>query len=65
MDVARVASADQEVAQARHEAEMIAAVYVRLLESLPEDFARQLTMAWWVKPEPGEDVICSECGEPA
>jgi hypothetical protein len=63
MMAGQVAEQDQEVAQARHEADMIATVYVRLLVSLPEDFARAMTLAWWQKPEPGEDVICSECGE--
>ena len=51
-----VAEIDQqhatELTQALHEADMLAAVYLRLRgHKIPGPFAQELTLQWWNKPD--------------
>ena len=58
-----VAAEDQEIAQAIHEAEMIAKVYERLTASLPLEFAQEMTRRWFESFSATDENACIDGDE--
>ena len=59
----RVATDDQDIAEAVHEADMIAHVYERLVASLPLEFAQEMTRMWFTALTMPDEHACTDCDE--